>query len=193
MALLIIAGQGCAGRNVALRSGPTQPPAAWIAAHGGSLQDLRAERARGTGKKLSGADAMAPIRVHVLGSRTATAYAWPSGDVFVTAGLVDLLDDDALAAALAHEIGHLLDGGHIVLPLGLSGAQRGDSEHRADEAGVMLLGGDATARARMIAMLERVAAASSTSPRAADGMRRRIQMLRNTHPKMTASRQIQRN
>jgi Zn-dependent protease with chaperone function len=41
------------------------------------------------------------------------AWAWPGGRIEVSRALIDRLDDEQLAAALAHELGHLLDGGHL--------------------------------------------------------------------------------
>ena len=50
-------------------------------------------------------------RFYVLDQPLANAHALPSGYVFVTRGLLALLDDEAeLAAALAHELGHLAQG-----------------------------------------------------------------------------------
>jgi predicted Zn-dependent protease len=45
---------------------------------------------------------------YVLDTPTPNAHALPSGHIFVTRGLLALLDDEAeLAAALAHELGHV--------------------------------------------------------------------------------------
>ena len=50
-------------------------------------------------------------RFYVLDQPQANAHALTSGYVFVTRGLLALLDDEAeLAAALAHELGHLAQG-----------------------------------------------------------------------------------
>jgi hypothetical protein len=83
------------------------------------------------------------------------AWAWPDGRVQVSRVLVDRLDDDELAAALAHELGHLLDGGNLSsAPLALSGSPRvGDLEDRADRIGCCLLerrGVPCEAMARML-------------------------------------------
>jgi len=77
-----------------------------------------------------------------LSSRGALgAWSWPDGRIRASRALVDLLDDDELAAALAHEVGHLVDGGHIAgEPAALSGI-RGTpgSEARADVLGCRIL------------------------------------------------------
>src|SRR5262249_17752321 len=75
--------------------------------------------------------------------------AWPDGRIEVSRALVDRLDEEELAAALAHELGHLLEGGHLPVgtaglddgpPLGLRGAAGADeAEARADRIGCALL------------------------------------------------------
>jgi Zn-dependent protease with chaperone function len=87
---------------------------------------------------------------------TVGAWAWPDGRVRVSRALVDLLDDDELAAALAHELGHLLDRGDLPAPPAalLGGAEGDDPEMRADRIGCRLLaacGRDPDAMARMLA------------------------------------------
>jgi Zn-dependent protease with chaperone function len=44
------------------------------------------------------------------------AWAWADGHIRVSRALVDLLDDNELAAALSHELGHLLDRGDLPDP-----------------------------------------------------------------------------
>jgi predicted Zn-dependent protease len=49
-------------------------------------------------------------RFFILDQPVANAHALPSGYVFVTRGLLALLDDEAeLAAAIGHEIGHITE------------------------------------------------------------------------------------
>ena len=69
------------------------------------------------------------------------AWAWPDRRVRVSPALVDLLDDDELTAALAHELGHLLDRGDLSPPPAalLGGAEGDDPELRADQIGRRLL------------------------------------------------------
>ena len=77
------------------------------------------------------------------------AWAWPDGRIEVSRALIDRLDDEELAAALAYELGHLLDGGHLAVsraglddgpPPGLRVAAGADEvEARADRIGCALL------------------------------------------------------
>ena len=49
-----------------------------------------------------------PYRVTILNSQIVNAFALPSGDIFVTRGLLALADDTSeIAAVMAHEIGHI--------------------------------------------------------------------------------------
>ena len=49
-----------------------------------------------------------PYRVTMLNSPIVNAFALPSGDIFVTRGLLALADDTSeIAAVMAHEIGHI--------------------------------------------------------------------------------------
>jgi predicted Zn-dependent protease len=49
-----------------------------------------------------------PYRVTMLNSPVVNAFALPSGDIFVTRGLLALADDTSeIAAVMAHEIGHI--------------------------------------------------------------------------------------
>jgi hypothetical protein len=105
----------------------------------------RLERLRRAGAPLT-ADRIA---WRVSARRGVGAWAWADGRVEVSRALIDRLDDEELAAALAHELGHLLDGGHLPVaraelegaaPLGLRGDGGTDAvEARADRLGSALL------------------------------------------------------
>ena len=60
--------------------------------------------------KLAGASDSpeAPYRVTLLNSPVVNAFALPSGDIYITRGLLALADDEAeIAAVMAHEIAHV--------------------------------------------------------------------------------------
>jgi hypothetical protein len=88
------------------------------------------------------------------------AWAWPDRRIRVSRALVDLLDDDELAAALGHELGHLLDRGDLPAPpVALLGGSGGDDlEARADQIGCRLLAARGLASDAMARMLAKVAA-----------------------------------
>jgi Zn-dependent protease with chaperone function len=100
------------------------------------------------------------INVRVLGSDRSCAYAWPGGEVFVTRGLMRILNDDELAAAVAHELGHLMaDSTKVTTAATLAPrAEAGaDEERRADALGAILLERAGVGANQMTRMLERVA------------------------------------
>jgi predicted Zn-dependent protease len=101
------------------------------------------------------------IQFGLSSRRGLAAFAWPDGSVLVTRALADLLDDDQLAAALAHEIGHLVDGGHLAsMPAALAGRPADDdAERHADRTGCALLAAHGRSPAAMQRMLETLAAA----------------------------------
>lgn len=90
------------------------------------------------------------------------AWAWPDGRIRVSRALVDLLDDAELMAALAHEVGHLLDRGDLSPPPAalLGGAEGDDPELRADQIGRRLLEARGLPPEAMGRMLAKVAARS---------------------------------
>lgn len=88
------------------------------------------------------------------------AWAWADGHIRVSRALVDLLDDNELAAALSHELGHLLDRGDLPdPPVSLLGGAGGDDpEVRADQLACRLLVARGIVPDAMTRMLTKVAA-----------------------------------
>jgi predicted Zn-dependent protease len=120
-----------------------------------------------------------PIRMSVLDSHTVGAYGWPNGNLFVTRGLVDLLSDCELAAAIAHEMGHLLNDGHLHTVVSLRGCcVSPDAEARADAIGVRLLQESGIDPGTMVSMLSKVQLASGVSSSCQKAIGLRIELLR---------------
>lgn len=106
---------------------------------------VQLERVQRIGRQLALATS-APERIDVgLSQRGAIgAWSWPDGRIRVSRTLADALDDDELRAALAHEIGHLLDAGHVAGgPAALAGGtprhEQAGVEARADALACALL------------------------------------------------------
>ena len=115
-------------------------------------------RARAIATRLGAGSVSRPVCVLVTPSPRVGAYAWPGGQIVLTRGLVALLDEEELAAAIAHELGHLNDAGHARPPAALSGRHAGpDAEYRADVAGCGLLEAAGYSRVAMARMLSKVA------------------------------------
>jgi Zn-dependent protease with chaperone function len=80
----------------------------------------------------------------------ANAFAFPGGQIFITRGLLALVDRDELAAVLGHEIGHVLERhgqkrlvrehlGQLLLSALLHGDGDGRTESLAQEVGGLLV------------------------------------------------------
>ncbi|HEX2971209.1 MAG TPA: M48 family metalloprotease [Tepidisphaeraceae bacterium] len=149
----------------------------WAQQQGGLLHDQREGRARETLARLSGAGAPTSLTIHVLDSSIPTAYAWPGGAIFVTRGLVDLLpSQDELTAVVAHEVGHLVDGGHFhsVMTLGGCNPSTPDAESRADDLACHLLQNEQLPGDSLIRALQKVQASRYLSAACRQGLQQRI-------------------
>ncbi len=142
--LLAVAAAGCRGPTPA-------SPLDWSATDDGRSRIVRIGEALLPG---------ASVRWHLTPRQTVGAWAWPDGRIEASRALLDVLDDDELAAALAHELGHLLDRGHLAgAPRALAGGTA-DLERRADGIGCQLLERLGVPGDAMVRMLAKVAAAT---------------------------------
>jgi Zn-dependent protease with chaperone function len=158
---------GCAGQATSADG--------WVRRAGGLSGDAAAAgRVRTAAERLGLGDATGSVTVRLLDSRRVAAYAWPDGRVFVTTGLVARLDDDELAAAIAHEVGHLTGDGHLTGRAGLGGRPRNGSEADADARGVELLRDRALPTDAMERMLREVRDAHRRAPSIRRALDRRI-------------------
>jgi predicted Zn-dependent protease len=162
--------------------------AKWVQQQGGVVADSHQQRADAAVKRLlARRQPSERIGVQVLNSETISACVWPNRRVFITRGLMDRLTDDELAAALSHEIGHLLDDGNLrsmvalrgLGPIGGAGAGA-DHEVQADTFGCGLLESAGIPRAAMISMLEKVRAAHGDDPYLREGLDQRLIRLHAT-------------
>lgn len=140
LSLLLALGGLCGCASSPAARGPSSE---WIARNGGISHGPEAARVEQIAHRfdgLLGGLSGAPVQVHVLKSTSPTAMAWPSGDIFLTQPLVALLSDNEIAAAIAHELGHLMTDHHIDPNAALTGSSKNeDAEIRADDAGLSLL------------------------------------------------------
>ena len=150
---------------------PTQ--SAWVRANGGLAGQPHLAKAQ-SALALLGAQTQS-VHVSVINSDAAGAYAWPGGDVFVTRGLVDLLDQQELAAALAHEMGHLIADHTANPPSSLHGVSTGTAaEITADAIALKLLQNQGITRDVMLSMLRKV---SRCNPTCRTAIQQRIDIL----------------
>jgi Zn-dependent protease with chaperone function len=161
----------------AVGCGTMAPESAWVRAQGGVVRGVCLDRARQACAHF-GLSGDRTVRVHVLGSDSIGAYGWADGNVFITRGLVDLLSDRELAAAIAHEMGHLLNDGHLHTVVSLRGCGVSpDAEARADAIGVRLLAGRGIGRDAMVSMLTKVRSTLGASPTCRQRIEQRIELL----------------
>jgi len=154
------------------------PHAPWAEARGGLANGAVQDRVDAAAGRLCGACNVHGIRVRVLDTDDVCAYGWPAGEIYLTRGLVERLDDAEIAAAIAHELGHLLLDGHAQTVVSLRGCGTGaDVESRADLAGVALLTNCHISPDAMSRMLRKVLAAGKLSPRTRAAIERRIEVL----------------
>lgn len=154
----------------------------WAQRHGG-VCDFQQERVAVLAQRLVTHCGTGPhdIDVQVLNTDVVAAYSWREGRLFVTRGLVATADDHELAAALAHELAHLLSDGHLkgqVAALTGSVSAESDAESRADLVARELLELSGYQPDAMQRLLVKVAAASSNdSGLSQQHLRRRIAKL----------------
>ena len=161
----------------ALGCGSVASQTNWVRANGGVVQDARLNRAQ-SACEILGSSADRSVCVHVLDSDSIGAYGWPDGNVFVTRGLVDLLTDQELTAAIAHEMGHLLNDGHLHTVVSLRGCCTSpDIEVRADSIGVRLLAEHGIGREAMTSMLNKVRLSSGMPSLCQQRIGQRIELL----------------
>lgn len=123
------------------------------------------------------------VSARVMDTGSVCAYAWPNGTIYVTRGLMDRGDDAVLAAAIAHEIGHLLSDGHVSAVASLKGCSHDpDGEIRADAYGVGLLSLQHLPDDAMARMLILVRDMNTLSPACRMAMTRRIELVSKLPP-----------
>jgi hypothetical protein len=160
---------GCAASN--------ELSAGWIAQRGGVVvEDARQQRLDRVLATLVARPSC--VKAQVLATDSVCAYGWPNGRLFVTRGMMDRADDGVIAAALAHELGHLISDGHVDVVFSLNGcAESIDAESRADAYGIALLRARHLPPATMRQMLCLVRDTNDLSITCRRGLERRIKQL----------------
>jgi Zn-dependent protease with chaperone function len=128
--------------------------------------------------RLRGAAAVPAAGIHVLVCRRPSAFAWPDRHVYVTTGLLALLNDDELTAAVAHELGHLQARDHQLASL--RGPAADDVEARADALGCEIMKSRGISPEVLARALAKVRDAYDTPAQCRDALTRRIEWLRES-------------
>jgi len=166
----LVAALGCRG---------LQPTIPGLPQDGREVDALRLGRLDMAARRVGAAG----IEIALASRREAGAWAWPKGPIRVSRALVDLVDDDELAAAIAHELGHLQDDGTWHgLRAALEGDASPDAEARADEHGCRLLASRGIPPAATVRLLEKL------GPSVRGGLSERIARARAACPSISAAR-----
>ena len=149
----------------------------WVGQQGGLVQDMRQARVQAAARPLLARCQGRVVTIQVFAMDQLCAYAWPSGNIFISRGLVDQLTDQELSAVVAHELGHLLSDGRLHSTVSLRGYPSSyDREVRADAAGIRLLQAAGIPPRAMVTMLQKVAG-SIDLPQVKLAVARRIAIL----------------
>lgn len=158
---------------------------AWIRENGGLVATDGASQARvdRLAAQITRSCAGCDVVVRILDTDAVAAFSWRTGEVYITRGLLERADDNQAAAALAHELGHLLADGRLRGVVSLNGDER-DCESRADLIGVRLLAAAGIPAGAMTSMLQIVRDAPGTPLANRNSLDLRIDALnRETSPR----------
>ena len=111
----------------------------WLCRHGGEWAGPEADAACHAARDLL--SVFPDVRLVAFDQMRPAAYSWPDGTIALSRGLVNEMPDRELQAAVAHELGHLIDDGWLRAPAALIGSRSADDdvEQRADRIAVKLL------------------------------------------------------
>jgi hypothetical protein len=154
---------GCGGTSVARPSWTARPGwTDWAEHAGGIARGPEQGRAEAALARLAiGSESAVSVRVLCKGDLG--AWTFPDGNMFITLGLARALNDDELAAVLAHEAGHLRVAGRLPGGAAFDGNSGSVAcEERADDEGGVLLKSRGIPEASLISALCKVRNANST-------------------------------
>ncbi len=172
---MVVAGSlgGCSAANLETR---------WTQDRGGVLCDARQDRVSGVCGKLLRAWLDYELTIEVLDSNALDAHIWPKGSVYLTRGLIDNMDDEELAAAVAHEVGHLLNDQSGQALASLAGQTIVcNEESYADLLGCRLLERQGIDGRAMIRLLQKVERCEQLSASRRVQMAKRIDLLNEVY------------
>ena len=151
----------------------------WAKDHGGTVCDHRSDRASALAAAIARNRPDVRMEVAVLNRDDLSAFSWPGGQIYLSRGLVDALDDAALSAAIAHEIAHILKHHEAGMVSALrNGEASFEQEARADRVGVELLASCGLPPGSMARMLSEVLRRDGLPKTVQQDLRRRIELLR---------------
>jgi Zn-dependent protease with chaperone function len=124
-----------------------------------------------------------PITIRVFSSPDLAAYSHSNGQILLSSTLLEKLTDAELAAAIAHELGHLINDGRLAITAALAGTNNSeDEESAADQTAVILLRATHQNPAALQTMLAKVAADPALSLDGRNHIQQRITRLNTIAP-----------
>lgn len=150
---------------------------AWSRGQGGTVEaGEQPQRLRTVARRLHVTELPTPLSFRVLATNEPGAYAWPDGSIFVTRGLMRILNEDELGAAIAHEIGHVLAEDPHVAARALGGPAQ-DAEMRADAIACDILNASGMSPELMIDVLRKMRRDGEQDAQTRDALARRMACL----------------
>lgn len=149
----------------------------WANREGGLVQGVEQQRAATAVSRLTTAK---PLNVcaKVVATQSIGAWAWHDGTLFLSIGLMRLLNDDELCAVAAHEMGHLRADGRLTEVAALNGCGGGpEAEIRADCEGCRMLESHGVAAKSLASALRKVRGAPGVSESVRAALDFRIRLL----------------
>ena len=94
----------------------------WVKSQGGySANTIEQQRAETLCKRMASGLIKTAIHVRIVNSAAIGAWSWPDGDIDIATGLMQRLNNGELCAAIAHEMGHLINDHHVITLAALTG------------------------------------------------------------------------
>ena len=146
----------------------------WSQGFGGVINSASTTRGQQIADRLAVGLVGCRLHVEILRTASVSAFSFPDGSIFLTQGLMVRASDDEVAAAIAHELGHMLSDGHLQGPSALRGSEKGlDVESNADAVGCRVLEMHGVSAVNMTNMLQLVVS-DSCSRQCRDDLAKRI-------------------
>jgi predicted Zn-dependent protease len=180
--------------GVLLAAGCATRPAGPGIAQRASVESAAQWTAETTVAKLTAGTDAGAVKVRVTHSARVGAFSWPDGSIELTSALVERLDEDELAAAIAHELGHIFSGRpeaatrdgatSAIATSALSGRSGSpdDAETRADRFATRLLARAGYAPSAMARTLTKVMQGPGMTPACRARLANRIALLAPAEP-----------
>lgn len=126
----------------------------WVQQQGGQIASHQKARATALCTTLCRGWISHTVHVRIINSTRLAAWSWPDGDIYISRGLAMHLNNGELSAAIAHEMGHLINSGAVQCPfaLGQVGEKLG-IESGADLTGARVLAAHGISPRNLLAVL----------------------------------------